>query len=78
MSPPRRAAECNPGRKPGVRVPKKDTSPGGAKDHDGLWSFLPPASRAGGPLTPFTPGLRPGLHSAAIFDGSLISILPRP
>jgi len=53
------ATECSPGREPGVIV-RHDLSPVGAKESSE--SFAPPGLHS--KMTP-TPGLRPGLHSAA-------------
>src|SRR5712671_6477768 len=75
-SPPERAAECSPGREPGVPVAKDHRSPGrGERDFDvaSLTNGHSVALFEGSLIfySDFTPGLRPGLHSAAIFDGSL-------
>src|SRR3989454_10023553 len=53
------AAECSPGREPGVFF-RHNLSPGGAKESSE--SFAPPGLRCKRQLPP---GLRPGLHSVA-------------
>jgi hypothetical protein len=66
------AAECSQGQArkrsaPGSRT-KMELAPQGRQKKN-----LSPSSRACIQQGRLTPGLRPGLHSAAIFDGSLSS-----
>jgi hypothetical protein len=70
-----RAAECCPGRKSGVGRNKRATAPLGAAQNEAILEARKESvTRFAGSmniLESVTPGLRPGLHAAAISDGSL-------
>jgi hypothetical protein len=81
-SPRKRAAECSPERKPGVSASVDDSSP--ARGERGYQLFFQTRTFTvalfegfGLLISAFTQGSRPGLHSAAICDGSLSGLSKR-
>jgi len=81
------AAECSPGRKPGVGDYKIEQSPGGATQYPKIVPMSISVARAAGsyfylvrdPRVTLASLAHPGLHSAAIFDGLVIGFgLGRP
>lgn len=72
--PVKQAAECSPGRKPGVRTRKNPESPVGAKEI-AIDAFCRPLRGLECLRGLVTPGLRPGLFSAARCAGSLTGFI---
>ena len=73
--PSKKAEQSSPGRKPGVLVAPMNEPRRGDRNCRQDWAEilnpLPPAARAKRSFLTVSPGLRPGLFSSALFEGSL-------